>query len=308
MKKKLLALICALALIFSLAGCTLSTPDAVGKIGDFEVTSGIYLLAQYGAYQQAAQLAGTDQDAADVKAFLKASITTDADSGDTAVVSDYVAQQTLKTLETLAAVDARFKELGGELTEEQLAAADSYAQQMMDQYGDAYTANGIGLETIKVYERLQMEHTALLGMIYGQNGETPVADDELTSHLDRGCQWKDTAASHTDDHNGEHILRTAVSGLVAQCCQQRADDRINDHGAGNEVGEQNCQKDVTKVSHFEAAMRQLHDAVTHTVHQRGTAETRCYNKHTCHQQGVHIRKAGQCTGIINTAGDVQGGH
>ena len=131
---------------------------------------------------------------------------------------------------------------------------------------------------------------------------------ELTSHLDRGCQWKDTAASHTDDHNGEHILRTAVSGLVAQCCQQRADDRINDHGAGNEVGEQNCQKDVTKVSHFEAAMRQLHDAVTHTVHQRGTAETRCYNKHTCHQQGVHIRKAGQCTGIINTAGDVQGGH
>ena len=184
MKKKLFALVCALALTFSLAGCTLSTPDSVGTIGDFEVTSGLYLLAQYGAYQQATQLADTDQDTTDAKAFLKETITTDADSGETAVVSDYVAQKTEETLETLAAVDARFKELGGELTEEQRSTADSYAQQMMNQYGDTYTANGIGLETLKAYERLQVEHTALLDMVYGPDGETPVEDDELTSYLD----------------------------------------------------------------------------------------------------------------------------
>ena len=99
-------------------------------------------------------------------------------------MSDYVAQKTQETLETLAAVDARFKALGGELTAEQLSTADRYAQQMMDQYGDTYTANGIGLETVKAYERLQVEHTALLDMVYGPDGETPVEDDELTSHLD----------------------------------------------------------------------------------------------------------------------------
>ena len=119
MKKKLLALVCALALTVSLVGCALSTPDTVGKIGDFEVTSGLYLLAQYDAYQQAAQLAGSEQDASKVKSFLKATITTDADTGETTVVKDYVAQKTLETLQTLAAVDARFTELGGELTEEQ---------------------------------------------------------------------------------------------------------------------------------------------------------------------------------------------
>ena len=43
MKKKLLALVCALALTFSFAGCTISTPDTVGSIGDFEITSGMYL-------------------------------------------------------------------------------------------------------------------------------------------------------------------------------------------------------------------------------------------------------------------------
>ena len=71
MKKKLLALVCALVMIFSLASCGLSTPDTVGKVGDFEVSSGLYLLAQFSAYQQAAQLAGKDQDTTDVKAFLK---------------------------------------------------------------------------------------------------------------------------------------------------------------------------------------------------------------------------------------------
>ena len=184
MKKKLLALVCALVMIFSLASCGLSTPDTVGKVGDFEVSSGLYLLAQFSAYQQAAQLAGKDQDTTDVKAFLKATITTDADTGDTAVVQDYVADKTLETLRTFAAIDARFAELGGELTAEQTQVADNYAQQLMDQYGSTYTANGIGLETLKAFERIQLKHTLLLTLVYGPDGESPVDDSDLTEHLD----------------------------------------------------------------------------------------------------------------------------
>ena len=134
MKKKLLALVCALALTVSLVGCALSTPDTVGKIGDFEVTSGLYLLAQYDAYQQAAQLADSEQDTSKVNSFLKATITTDADTGETAVVKDYVAQKTLETLQTLAAVDARFAELGGELTEEQKVFARRCRDEMRGVY------------------------------------------------------------------------------------------------------------------------------------------------------------------------------
>lgn len=184
MKKKLLALVCALVMIFSLASCGLSTPDTVGKVGDFEVSSGLYLLAQFSAYQQAAQLAGKDQDTTDVKAFLKATITTDADTGDTAVVQDYVADKTLETLRTFAAIDARFAELGGELTAEQTQVADNYVQQLMDQYGSTYTANGIGLETLKAFERIQLKHTLLLTLVYGPDGESPVDDSDLTEHLD----------------------------------------------------------------------------------------------------------------------------
>ena len=134
MKKKLIALVCALALAVGLVGCSLSTPDSVGTIGEVDIPSGLYLLAQFDAYQTAADLASDDQDATKVSSFLKATITVDDATGETAVVSDYVAQKTLETLQTLAAVDARFTELGGELTEEQKSAADSYAQQLIEKF------------------------------------------------------------------------------------------------------------------------------------------------------------------------------
>ena len=241
MKKKLLALICALALVFSLVGCTISAPDTVGSIGDFEITSGMYLLAQYGAYQQAAQLAGTDQDTTDVKAFLKETITTDSDSGETAVVSDYVAQKTQETLETLAAVDARFKALGGELTAEQLSTADRYAQQMMDQYGDTYTANGIGLETVKAYERLQVEHTALLDMVYGPDGETPVEDDELISIP----LYNTSTYAFADDDQKAEMLKLAQA--AADSVNAAGGETVSDQVSALHEAAQNALPDIYAV-------------------------------------------------------------
>ena len=235
MKKKLLALICALALVFSLVGCTISAPDTVGSIGDFEITSGMYLLAQYGAYQQAAQLAGTDQDTTDVKAFLKETITTDSDSGETAV-------------------DARFKALGGELTDEQIATADRYAQQMMDQYGDTYTANGIGLETVKAYERLQVEHTALLDMVYGPDGETPVEDDELTSHLDDSMYeicyisiplYNTSTYAFADDDQKAEMLKLAQA--AADSVNAAGGETVSDQVSALHEAAQNALPDIYAV-------------------------------------------------------------
>ena len=183
MKKKLIALLAAVAMVFSLAACG-STPDSVGTIGTVDITSGLYLLAQYDAYQKAADLATSEQDATDVKAFLKQTITVDADSGETATVSDYVSQKTMENLETYAAIETRFDELGGQLTAEEEAQADSYASQLMEQYGDTYKANGIGLNTVQRFERILIKSSDLLELVYGVDGEPPVSDADLTSHLE----------------------------------------------------------------------------------------------------------------------------
>ena len=174
MKKKLIALVCALALAVGLVGCSLSTPDSVGTIGDVDITSGLYLLAQFDAYQTAADLASDEQDASKVSSFLKATITVDDATGETAVVSDYVAQKTLENLDAL----------GGVLTPDEEAQADSYASQLMEQNGDLYKANGIGLDTLKRFERILIKSSDLLTLCYGTDGETPVSDAELTSHLE----------------------------------------------------------------------------------------------------------------------------
>lgn len=184
MKKKLIALVCALALAVGLVGCSLSTPDSVGTIGEVDISSGLYLLAQFDAYQTAADLASDDQDATKVSSFLKATITVDDATGETAVVSDYVAQKTLENLESYAAIETRFDELGGVLTPDEETQADSYASQLMEQYGDTYKANGIGLNTVQRFERILIKSTDLLELVYGVDGETPVSDADLTSHLE----------------------------------------------------------------------------------------------------------------------------
>ena len=181
MKQKLLALASALALCFSLAGCHTSTPDTVGSIGGEEISSGLYLLAQFDAYQQAAQYAGEDQDPASVKSFLNATIT--PDGGEAVTVSDFVAQTTLEELRRYVAVEARFAELGGELDPAYTAQADSYTDQLLQNYGSLYAANGIGEDTIRNYEYNLAKQTALIDLIYGQEGETPLTDEELTDHL-----------------------------------------------------------------------------------------------------------------------------
>lgn len=184
MKKKLIALVCALALAVGLVGCSLSTPDSVGTIGEVDISSGLYLLAQFDAYQTAADLASDDQDATKVSSFLKATITVDDATGETAVVSDYVAQKTLENLESYAAIETRFDELGGVLTPDEETQADSYASQLMEQYGDTYKANGIGLNTVQRFERILIKSSDLLELVYGVDGETPVPDADLTSHLE----------------------------------------------------------------------------------------------------------------------------
>ena len=181
MKQKLLALASALALCLSLAGCHISTPATVGAIGGQEISSGLYLLAQFDAYQQAAQYAGEDQDPASVKSFLNATIT--PDGGEAVTVSDFVAQTTLEELRRYVAVEARFDELGGELDPAYTAQADSYTDQLMENYGSLYAANGIGEDTIRNYEYNLAKQTALIDLIYGQEGETPLTDEELTDHL-----------------------------------------------------------------------------------------------------------------------------
>ena len=64
-------------LLLGVTGCAMSTPASVGSVGGVDIPAGIYLLAQYNAYNTASGAAklATGETASNVKAVLKAECT-----------------------------------------------------------------------------------------------------------------------------------------------------------------------------------------------------------------------------------------
>ena len=125
---------------------------------------------------------------------------------------------------------------------------------MMDQYGDTYTANGIGLETVKAYERLQVEHTALLDMVYGPDGETPVEDDELTSHLDDSMYeicyisiplYNTSTYAFADDDQKAEMLKLAQA--AADSVNAAGGETVSDQVSALHEAAQNALPDIYAV-------------------------------------------------------------
>lgn len=226
MKKRILSLLAALGLTLGLAGCTISTPDTVGTIGDVSISSGMYLLSQYQAYNAALGYASDDQQGLSVKAFLKETITiTDEETGESKdwLVSDYVAEETRRNLQYYAAVKTRFAALGGELTQEEIDAADQTAQQIWDANTELYEANGFGLVTIQEYEYTLTMADNLLELVYGPEGETPVSDEELTSYVENDMiygYYTSVPLYNTETYASDEELSTEAKGYVQAAVDQ----------------------------------------------------------------------------------------
>lgn len=226
MKKRILSLLAALGLTLGLAGCTISTPDTVGTIGDVSISSGMYLLSQYQAYNAAMGYASDDQQDLSVKAFLKETITiTDEETGESKdwLVSDYVAEETRRNLQYYAAVKTRFAALGGELTQEEIDAADQTAQQIWDANTELYEANGFGLVTIQEYEYTLTMADNLLELVYGPEGETPVSDEDLTSYVENDMiygYYTSVPLYNTETYASDEELSTEAKGYVQAAVDQ----------------------------------------------------------------------------------------
>ena len=102
----------------------------------------------------------------------------------------------------------------------------------MDQYGDTYKANGIGLETLQRFERILLKSTNLLDLVYGTNGETPVSDADLTSHLENKMYklayysiplYNSSTYAFADDDQKGTMLRLAQAAVDSYNASAPAD-------------------------------------------------------------------------------------
>lgn len=191
---RFLSLGLAFAMLLGVTGCTITTPSTVGSIGGVEIPAGIYLLAQYNAYDTVSGLAdlATGETADDVKAVLKAECTgTIGDEEVTTDGTDYIERLTLRSLQFYAAVEAKFDELGATLEDAATAEAAENAASMWESGGDLYAANGISQATLEKYLLNSAKADACLELLYGENGQTPVTEQEYIDFLNNECRYVD---------------------------------------------------------------------------------------------------------------------
>lgn len=225
-KTKLFSLALAVSMVLALAGCNMSAPSTVGSIGGVEIPAGIYLMAQYNAYNTASGVAdlATGETASDVKTVLKAECTgTIGDEEVTATGSEYVARLTTRSLEYYAAVEKEFADRNGVLDDAATAEAANSADSLWSSNGDLYTANGIAKSTVETYLLNTQKAKALLEMTYGADGSAPVTDDEYTAYVNDDCYYIEAVqfplmdySSYTfaDDDQKAAIMATAESCLA----------------------------------------------------------------------------------------------
>ncbi len=232
-KTKLLSLSIALAMLLALAGCNLSTPSSVGTIGGVEIPAGVYLLAQYNAYNTAANLAdlATGETANDVKAVLKAECTgTIGDEEVTATGAEYVEKLTQRAIEYYAAVETKFAELGATLEDAATSEVADSVESMWESNGDLYEANGIGKSSLETYLLNAQKASAILDLLYGPQGTEPVTDEEYTDFVNNSCYYIESVqiplvdySTYTmaDDEQKDQIMQ------IAEQCREQLSEEAN---------------------------------------------------------------------------------
>ena len=218
--KKIASAVLACTMAASLAGCTITSPETVGSIGDTTFSAGSYLLAQYSAVNQLMDL--VDDSSATVKQALKTDVTTD--KGETMPGSEFVAQKTLENLEYTAGLEAALTEHNITLTDDQNTQIDTMTQQTMDNYGDLYAENGIGEKTVREAYRRNLAYTTLFSAVYGDDGEQPISDSDKTAWLNENAVAGDVLVlplTNTDDST--HEVSDADKDAVRALAQETAD-------------------------------------------------------------------------------------
>lgn len=226
-KTKLFSLGLAASMLLALAGCNLSTPASVGSIGGVEIPAGIYLLAQYNAYNTASGLAdlATGETASDVKAVLKAECTgTIGDEEVTATGEEYVRQLTMRALEYYAAVEKQFAELGATLEDAATAEAADSAASLWASNGDLYAANGIGQASLEAYLLNAQKAEAIEQLLYGPDGQQPVTDDEYAAYINDSCYYIESIELPLVDYTtyamADDDQRAEIEALAGACAEE----------------------------------------------------------------------------------------
>lgn len=168
--KKITAGLLAAATLVSFAGCNGSDTSWTYKLGDYTVTSGMYVGLSLTAYQEAQALEGFDASKTPFDQQLE---------GEDGL--KWVTDEAESLARNYLAIEQKFDEMGLTVEEESQNAIDANAEayyNYLDQiYG--YADKGFGLESYKKLQLNQYKSSSIFNKTYGKGGTEEVSDEEL---------------------------------------------------------------------------------------------------------------------------------
>lgn len=219
--KKIVAGITVAALTVSLTACGGDTSWAY-KDNNATVTSGLYLYYLTQA---------TSQAESQVELQDKETVFTKGKEIDGKSTTDWIKEETEKACKQYLAVEAQFKELGLELTDEDQETIDQqvdYYYPSFDQYY-MFSARGIGESSYRLSVENNIKYSKLFEKYYKAGGIEEVSESEMkTFFQDNYAKVKVVTLNKTNSSTGQALSEEEITAL-----KETADGyvkRINEDG------------------------------------------------------------------------------
>lgn len=182
--KRTAALLLALLMVFSMAGCLHSKDEIAVTIGDVEFTSAQYLYALIQA-DMAARQTVVDSLGEGITLDNASEIDYYSQKINKKDFVDYVEDEAIKTLKKYAAIITKCKENNIELTDEQQKEVETFVNYYWNSYGYSYMfePNGVSKDTYTKCVSYDYLSNAYFESIYGKEGSSPVEEKTVNETL-----------------------------------------------------------------------------------------------------------------------------
>ena len=174
--KKAAASLAAISLALSLTACGTDVSWAA-KIGkDTTVPIGMYIYTQAVNFRSYAQNGVLNTSSELEKQTVNVS---DTDRKAT----EYLDEVAVKAVKSYTGARILAKEMKQELTDEEIASAESSAKEQYDTDKEVYEKNGIAQSSIAEYYKNMTLQNKLFNAVYGKDGTNPISDKELKQYI-----------------------------------------------------------------------------------------------------------------------------
>lgn len=171
MMKKAFAVVLALALCLSFAGCYDENNTWAAKQGDDTLPIGAYIYYLSSAYSEAVTKVSSDEE------VLKAEI-----EGEDA--QTWIKNKAVNYLNSYYFINNKFDELGLELTEDELDTVQSNTDSMWTYYKSTMEPMGIAKESFNLaFSLYNNKYQKVMKALYSEGGEMAVSDEELETYF-----------------------------------------------------------------------------------------------------------------------------